>query len=169
MANRLGIVLQQKGIRQEALADYLGVTSATVSRWSTNSSQPPVEKLFQAANYLHVDITNLLYGEAVTLVLPPSSSLSLSELNSDDAYLKLVSGTDNLEKLQLVMLVFDTELPDKKIRAPLSLMGYTNLNRPTNIAVIEVGENVSNCRRTIVSAPNCNEELRLTFLRPSKT
>lgn len=168
MANRLGVVLQQKGVRQEILADHLGVTPATISRWGTNSSQPPIDKLYQAARFLQVDITDLLYGEAVTLVLHPSTSLSLSGLNSDDAYLKLVAGTDNLEKLQLVMLLFDTELPDKKLREPLSLMGYTNLNRPTHIAVIEVGENVGHCRSTTVSAPNCTEELQLTFLRPSK-
>jgi transcriptional regulator with XRE-family HTH domain len=65
--NRIGPVMVEKGVRNKELADYLGVTEHTVSRWRTNDQQPSIEMLNRIANYLHVDVRILM----VPNELPP--------------------------------------------------------------------------------------------------
>lgn len=42
------------------LAEQLGVNPSTVSKWCTNTSQPPLETLIQIAQHLGVTIQDLL-------------------------------------------------------------------------------------------------------------
>lgn len=54
---------KEKGITQEALAEILGVTGRTVSRWETGSNMPDLDILIQIADYYDVEIREILDGE----------------------------------------------------------------------------------------------------------
>lgn len=58
--NRIKTVLTEKGRSNLWLADRLNRNAATVSRWCTNASQPSVEMLYEIAQWLEVDIRELL-------------------------------------------------------------------------------------------------------------
>ena len=58
--NRLKLVLVEQKRTSKWLAEQLGVNPSTVSKWCTNTSQPPLETLIQIAQYLGVTIQDLL-------------------------------------------------------------------------------------------------------------
>lgn len=58
--NRLKLVLVEQKRTSKWLAEQLGVNSSTVSKWCTNTSQPPLETLIQIAQHLGVTIQDLL-------------------------------------------------------------------------------------------------------------
>jgi Predicted transcriptional regulators len=57
--NRIRVVLAEKNLTNKWLADQLGVSEVTVSRWSKNLQQPAVEVFVEIADVLHVDIRDL--------------------------------------------------------------------------------------------------------------
>lgn len=58
--NRIKSVLAEKQTTNLELANKLGVTPLTVSRWATNAQQPSIEKLFEIAAALNVKVAVLL-------------------------------------------------------------------------------------------------------------
>ncbi len=52
--NRLKLVLVEQKRTSKWLAEQLGVNPSTVSKWCTNTSQPPLETLIQIAQHLGV-------------------------------------------------------------------------------------------------------------------
>lgn len=58
--NRLKLVLVEQKRTSKWLAEQLGVNPSTVSKWCTNTSQPPLETLIQIAQHLEVTIQDLL-------------------------------------------------------------------------------------------------------------
>ena len=58
--NRIKAVLADKQHTNMWLAEQLGKDPATVSKWCTNSSQPPLETLMQIARVLGVTTDDLL-------------------------------------------------------------------------------------------------------------
>lgn len=58
--NRLKLVLVEQKRTSKWLAEQLGVNPLTVSKWCTNTSQPPLETLIQIAQHLGVTIQDLL-------------------------------------------------------------------------------------------------------------
>ena len=58
--NRIRVVLAEKQITNRWLAEQLGVTDMTVSRWSTNKVQPSVFQLVEIAKLLEVNIKELI-------------------------------------------------------------------------------------------------------------
>lgn len=58
--NRIGVVLAERGIKSQFIADKLKVTKASVSGWVTNSHQPSLEILYQIATLINIDVTLLL-------------------------------------------------------------------------------------------------------------
>lgn len=60
--NRLKIVLVEQDKSSKWLAKKLGKNESTVSRWCTNSTQPPVETLSDIAKLLSIDIRELLHS-----------------------------------------------------------------------------------------------------------
>ncbi|MHC0446977.1 helix-turn-helix transcriptional regulator [Flavobacterium sp. 3-218] len=58
--NRIKIVLIENNRKSKDLANHLGKTVSTVSRWCTNEAQPSIETLYEIAKYLKVDIRELL-------------------------------------------------------------------------------------------------------------
>lgn len=58
--NRLKVVLAEKKRTNKWLAQKLGKDPATVSKWCTNTAQPPLETLSDIAMSLEVDVKDLL-------------------------------------------------------------------------------------------------------------
>ncbi len=58
--NRIKVVLAEEGRTNKWLADKLGKTTTTVSRWCTNEMQPSLETLVDIAAALKIDIRELL-------------------------------------------------------------------------------------------------------------
>lgn len=58
--NRLKIVLVEKEKTNKWLANELGKSESTISRWCTNEVQPSLETMAQIAQLLKIDIKELL-------------------------------------------------------------------------------------------------------------
>ena len=61
--NRIKVVLAEKKRTNKWLAEQMGVKPSTVSKWCTNSSQPDVASLLKIADFLEVDIKELIVRE----------------------------------------------------------------------------------------------------------
>lgn len=61
MINRIGEVLKEKGAGNKDLVDFLKIKKETVSRWVNNKQQPTLTTLNRIAEFLRVDISELLY------------------------------------------------------------------------------------------------------------
>lgn len=58
--NRLKAVLADLGKSNKELAGGIGVFPTTVSTWCTNVKQPSWEKLYAIADFLKIDVRELL-------------------------------------------------------------------------------------------------------------
>ena len=58
--NRLKVILAEKKRTNEWLAEQLGCNPATISKWCTNSAQPPLETLIQMSKVLEVRVEELI-------------------------------------------------------------------------------------------------------------
>lgn len=58
--NRLKVILAEKEKTNKWLAEKLGKSEVTVSRWVRNENQPSMETLLEIAKLLDVDIKELL-------------------------------------------------------------------------------------------------------------
>ena len=61
--NRIKVVLAEKTRTNKWLAEQLGCAPTTVSKWCTNSSQPPLEMLMKITKLLDVDLKDLVRFE----------------------------------------------------------------------------------------------------------
>ncbi len=61
--NRIIEVLYEKGLRQNELAEALGVTKSSVSQWCSNTVQPPLSKLNMIAEAIGCDVTDLIVSK----------------------------------------------------------------------------------------------------------
>ncbi len=58
--NRIKAHLALKQIRNKTLAEHLGVSTTSVSKWCTNASQPSIPDLYRIAEFLNVNVCALL-------------------------------------------------------------------------------------------------------------
>ena len=58
--NRLKVILAEKEKTNKWLAEQLGKSEVTVSRWCTNEVQPSLDTLMAIAKLLKIDIKELL-------------------------------------------------------------------------------------------------------------
>lgn len=63
--NRIKVVLAEKKKTNKWLAEQLDCAPTTVSKWCTNSCQPPMETYIKIAKLLGVDINELIRLEEV--------------------------------------------------------------------------------------------------------
>ncbi len=54
---------KEKNMTQEQLAEQLGVSNRTVSRWETGNNMPDISLLTEIAEFYDVSIPELIYGE----------------------------------------------------------------------------------------------------------
>lgn len=62
LADRILELRKKKGISQEELADQLGVSRQSVSKWESEQSVPEMEKIIQMSDYFEVTTDYLLKG-----------------------------------------------------------------------------------------------------------
>ena len=58
--NRIKVVLADKHKTNKWLAEQLGCATTTVSKWCTNSCQPPMETFIKIAKVLDVELNELV-------------------------------------------------------------------------------------------------------------
>ena len=58
--NRLKVVLVEKEKSGKWLADQLGKSTCTVSKWCSNTIQPDIRTFHEIANLLNIDVKDLL-------------------------------------------------------------------------------------------------------------
>jgi DNA-binding XRE family transcriptional regulator len=58
--NRLKAILAEQHRTGKWLAEAVERNEATISRWCTNSCQPPMEMMYKIAKLLDVDVKDLL-------------------------------------------------------------------------------------------------------------
>ena len=58
--NRIKIALVEKEKTNADLAKALNKNQATISRWCTNDAQPGLETLFEIAEYLDIEVSDLI-------------------------------------------------------------------------------------------------------------
>ncbi|MDD6976938.1 MAG: helix-turn-helix transcriptional regulator [Prevotellaceae bacterium] len=63
--NRIKVVLVEKGKTGKWLADQLGKSTCTVSKWCQNTIQPDLKTLNVIANLLEADVKDLLVSNNV--------------------------------------------------------------------------------------------------------
>jgi Helix-turn-helix. len=54
------VVLAEKNISNKALAEMVGVSPATISKWVTNTSQPHLDMLIKLSRCLNVMVNDLI-------------------------------------------------------------------------------------------------------------
>ena len=57
---------KERGLTQEQLAEKLGVTNRTVSRWETGTNVPDLDVLIDISEFYQIDVKELLNGERKT-------------------------------------------------------------------------------------------------------
>jgi len=109
MANTLGSRISEyrrkKGITQDQLAEYFGVSSQAVSKWENDLSCPDITLIPQLADYFNVTIDELLRGES------PKEARIVSEEEQKDFNKKLLKIYVNSAKGDIV-----------KVNLPLGLI-----------------------------------------------
>lgn len=68
--NRIKVVLVEKKRTSKWLSEQLGINPSTVSKWSTNTSQPDIETLIKISKLLGVEMEELLnkrYVESIKI------------------------------------------------------------------------------------------------------
>ena len=58
--NRIKVVLTEKHLTSKWLAEQLGKSTCTVSKWCSNSVQPDLKTLNDIANVLDIDVKDLI-------------------------------------------------------------------------------------------------------------
>ena len=58
--NRIKAHLALKRVKNKVLAHHLKVSEQTVSKWCTNNSQPSIPELYSIAEYLKMNVYDLL-------------------------------------------------------------------------------------------------------------
>jgi Predicted transcriptional regulators len=57
------VLRKEKNLTQEQLAEQLGVSGRTVSRWETGNNMPDISLLVEIAEFYEVTIPELINGE----------------------------------------------------------------------------------------------------------
>jgi putative transcriptional regulator len=58
--NRIKAHLALKQVKNKTLAEHLQISNTTVSKWCTNYSQPSIPELFAIADFLKINVCELL-------------------------------------------------------------------------------------------------------------
>lgn len=92
----LFVIMNEKGVSQKQLAEYIGASTGNVSDWKSGKSAPSIDKLPLIADYLGVSIDYLLNHAEMPIapivitegdLFSRLSQLSESELDELENYL----------------------------------------------------------------------------------
>ena len=126
---------KEKGITQEQLAEQLGVSGRTVSRWETGSNMPDISLLTDIADFYTVSIPEIIDGERKSEKMDEEVK-EVAEKMSDYAG----SEKENLVK----------EIRRMSIIAPIAVIAYEVLNATGLAAGSVVWNNIARYCQTLV-------------------
>ena len=96
---------KEKNITQEELADKMGVSRRTVSRWETGSNMPDMDILIDISDFYDVDLREILDGERKDLKMDNETKetvLKVAEVSNEEKA-KIVR---NIHILFIIAMVF---------------------------------------------------------------
>lgn len=132
LSENLKALRKEKGINQETLAEYLGISVQAVSKWENNLSYPDIEFLPIIADYYEITIDYLLTGKSIN---ESNEALSLSHANNNTSYVNLPN--DNVLRILQFrgneLLSKDTY--DNKTRIMLQLGSDKNEYSKVNVEI----------------------------------
>ncbi len=68
IGDKIAELRKQNGMSQEELADRMGISRQSVSKWESGQSQPEIEKLLQLSELFHVSTDYLLKEDTMPTV-----------------------------------------------------------------------------------------------------
>lgn len=85
LGKRIAMLRRQKGLKQDTLAEVLGVSPQAVSKWENDQTCPDISLLPKLAELLGVSVDELLSGKKMELeqtakVLPPEERKDIKEM-----------------------------------------------------------------------------------------
>ncbi len=107
---------KEHGLTQEQLAEKLGVTNRTVSRWETGTNMPDLDILIELSQFYQIDIKKLLNGERkmAEAKVEPSKMEETEEINlgktdaEDTEILQQVAEYCTLKEENIMCKIFST-------------------------------------------------------------
>ena len=118
---------REKGITQEQLAEELGVSGRSISRWETGYNMPDISLLVEIAEFFDVSIPEIIKGERksesmqveVKEVADTMSDYAIAEKE------KLIKSVRNMSIIGLIALVIYMVLGETGVYDRNSLFRYT--------------------------------------------
>ena len=85
LGKRIAMLRRQKGLKQDTLAEVLGVSPQAVSKWENDQTCPDISLLPKLAELLEVSVDELLSGKKMELeqtakILPPEERKDIKEM-----------------------------------------------------------------------------------------
>lgn len=118
---------REKGITQEQLAEELGVSGRTISRWETGSNMPDISLLVEIAGFFDVSIPEIIKGERKSEEMKEEEK-EIAETMSDYAKTekeKLVKSIRNMSIIGLIALIVYMVMRENSIYDRNNLLRYT--------------------------------------------
>ena len=118
---------REKGITQEQLAEELGVSGRTISRWETGSNMPDISLLVEIAGFFDVSIPEIIKGERKSEEMKEEEK-EIAETMSDYAKTekeKLVKSIRNMSIIGLIALIVYMVMRETGIYDRNNLFRYT--------------------------------------------
>jgi ORF050 len=81
-AKKLNNLMQEKGITQTDISEYLNVTSSTVSDWCNGNKYPRIDKMQRIADLLGVYMSDLTDAEKTEVTLKTETKEAIRILES---------------------------------------------------------------------------------------
>ena len=103
----LKLLRKEKNLTQEQLAEQLGVSNRTVSRWENGNNMPDISLLSEIAEFYDVSIPELIYGERKSENMREEAK-EVAETMSDYAKAEketLVKSIRNVSLIGLIALI----------------------------------------------------------------
>ena len=103
----LKLLRKEKNLTQEQLAEQLGVSNRTVSRWENGNNMPDISLLSEIAEFYDVSIPELIYGERKSENMREGAK-EVAETMSDYAKAEketLVKSIRNMSLIGLIALI----------------------------------------------------------------
>ena len=117
---------KEKGITQEQLAEELGVSGRTISRWETGNNMPDISLLVEIAEFFDVSIPEIIKGERKSEDMKEEAK-EVAETMSDYAKAEkehLVKSIRNMSIMGLIALIIYMILGETGVHDRNNLFRY---------------------------------------------
>lgn len=118
LGTRIAALRKEKGLKQDEIADILGVSGQAVSKWENDQTCPDIALLPKLAEILNVSVDELLSGkrEPDVKILPPEERKDVK-----DMILRIMVDSSDGDRvrinlpLQLIQLAIELEMETPQI------------------------------------------------------